>query len=651
MSVPTDRLARRAHTMVRARRRAAAATAAVLVTTGLAAFTLVQSASAASGCQVSYTTNSWSGGFTASISITNLGSPLTSWTLGFTLPGGEAVGQGWSATFSQSGQSVSATNISYNGSLGTNASTSIGFNGTFTGSAYPGDPTAFTLNGTTCTGAVSTGSATPSPTPSGPADSSSPSPSASASATSPAGSGGATLQNDVFWKDTSGNPIYSQGGGVLKVGATYYWYGAKYNGAVTYYNNPAAGKNGDVSISAITCYSSTDLVHWKFEGNAMTPADTGGGWVGRIGIAHNPNTGKYVLIAQAGSGLVFGTSSTPNGHFTRAATQSTIANVSTGMSGDQSVFVDDDGQAYLAFSNKSGRSHLYVAQLRPSDFLQVEPAVNIYNSSAGGREGNIMFKHAGTYYFCSSDLHGWNASHTYCITSSKVSSGYSSEFVLAGTDADFSHVTQTGLAFAVNGSSGSFVVFGGDRWADFAGNGIGYNQWVPLTFNGTTPTFHSLSQWNVDAAAGTWSVGSGNNYVLNPSVEADRVSTSTMAGWTDSANVANHSGGHTGRWSIALSSSSAYTASASQNITLPNGTYTLSAWIKSSGGQHSANLYAKNFGASELDHSINQSIGSWTQVSITGITVTNGSIQIGISANANAGNWIYADDFSLIQTG
>jgi hypothetical protein len=26
-----------------------------------------------------------------------------------------------------------------------------------------------------------------------------------------------------------------------------------------------------------------------------------------------------------------------------------------------------------------------------------------------GREGNCMFKHNGRYYFCSSDLHGWNA--------------------------------------------------------------------------------------------------------------------------------------------------------------------------------------------------------------------------------------------------
>ncbi|HZP50409.1 family 43 glycosylhydrolase [Actinocrinis sp.] len=458
---------------------------------------------------------------------------------------------------------------------------------------------------------------------------------------------GATIQNDVFWKDTSGNPIYSQGGGVIQVGSTYYWYGAKYNGAVTYYNNPAAGKSGDVSISAITCYSSTDLVHWKFEGNAMTPSDTGGGWVGRIGIMHNPNTGKYVLIAQAGSGLVFGTSSTPNGHFTRAATQSSIGNVTTGMSGDQSIFVDDNGQAYLAFSNKSGRNHLYVAQLRPSDFLQVQPAVNIYNSSAGGREGNIMFKHAGTYYFCSSDLHGWNASHTYCIDSSKVNSGYGAEFVLQGTDADFSHVTQTGLAFAVNGTSGSFVVFGGDRWADFAGNGIGYNQWVPLTFNGTTPTFHSLSQWNVDAAAGTWSVGAGNNYVLNPSFEADRVSTSTMAGWSSTANVANHSGGHTGRWTMQETS----TGDIHQNITLPNGTYTLSTWVKSSGGQQSANLYAKNSGGTEKDYAINRSIGGWTQVSITGITVTNGSIQVGVSSNGSSGNWVDADDFSLVKTG
>ena len=165
MSGLFTRTARRGGAAAHARRRVAAATAAVLVTTGVTALTLAQSASAASGCQVSYTTNSWSGGFTASISITNLGSPLTTWTLGFTLPGNEAVSQGWSATYSQSGQNVTAANVSYNGALGTNATAGIGFNGSYSGSSFPGNPTSFTLNGTTCTGAVSSGSPTPTSTP------------------------------------------------------------------------------------------------------------------------------------------------------------------------------------------------------------------------------------------------------------------------------------------------------------------------------------------------------------------------------------------------------------------------------------------------------------------------------------------------------
>ena len=44
-----------------------------------------------------------------------------------------------------------------------------------------------------------------------------------------------------------------------------------------------------------------------------------------------------------------------------------------------------------------------------------------------------------------------------------------------------------------------------------------------VSFTGTTPTFQSLSEWSIDVAAGTWTVGPGNNFALNPSFEADRV--------------------------------------------------------------------------------------------------------------------------------
>ncbi len=73
-------------------------------------------------------------------------------------------------------------------------------------------------------------------------------------------------------------------------------------------------------------------------------------------------------------------------------------------------------------------------------------------------------------------------------------------------------------------------------WSDFAGNGLGYNQWTPITFEGTKPIFHSPSEWSIDAVAGTWSVGPNNNCVLNPSFEADRVSVTTPVGWTGSGS-------------------------------------------------------------------------------------------------------------------
>jgi Cellulose binding domain len=104
-----------------------------------------------SACKVTYTvSNQWTGGFSANVTIANTGSAvINGWTLKFTFPAaGQAVTSGWSATWSQSGQNVSATNLSWNASLSPGASTSIGFNGAWTASNPT--PTDFTLNGATC---------------------------------------------------------------------------------------------------------------------------------------------------------------------------------------------------------------------------------------------------------------------------------------------------------------------------------------------------------------------------------------------------------------------------------------------------------------------------------------------------------------------
>ncbi len=104
-------------------------------------------------CQVVYTvTNDWGTGFGISISITNNGPALTSWTLSYSYAGSQQLQQGWSATWSQTGPQVTATNASWNGNLATGASTQIG--GNFTNSGTNTAPTVFSLNGTTCNGAA-----------------------------------------------------------------------------------------------------------------------------------------------------------------------------------------------------------------------------------------------------------------------------------------------------------------------------------------------------------------------------------------------------------------------------------------------------------------------------------------------------------------
>ena len=461
-----------------------------------------------------------------------------------------------------------------------------------------------------------------------------------------------TIINDTFWKDTSGNYIYSQGGGVFQFGDTYYWYGVHYSGAETYAANPS-GKNSDTAFKSVTCYSSKDLVNWKFENDVLTPSTKDFGWaywVGRMGVAYCPQSKKYVLVTQYNDSILFASCDTPTGNFKVETVQDQIEGVLKQGTGDQTLFVDDDGQAYIICSNKGGRGHQYVSRLRPSDFLYAEKATEVAKGS--GREGNCMFKYKGKYYFCASDLHGWNASHSYYMVSDNLLGPYSGWKVMEGTDEDFSHVTQTGFFYTVKGTKQETVLLCGDRWSDFAGNGIGYNQWVPLTVNGDNVKFNSLSEWNLDAVTGEWTVGAGNNYCLNPSFEADRVSQTTLAGWKFSGTGnSNRKGGHTGNWCAQQYDANAYKATMTQDATVPNGNYTLKAWVKSTGGQNSAMVYVRGYGGDDKIVNVNKKMDSWTQITIDNIPVTTGKVQIGVYSDAKAGNWLMVDDFTLIGDG
>jgi cellulose 1,4-beta-cellobiosidase len=141
------------------------AVAAVTLISGLG-IAVATSASAAAGCRVDYSANSWNTGFTGTVNVTNLGDAISGgWTVAWVFPGNQTVTQGWSATISQSGKHVTAANPSWSTTIASGASVNFGFNANYSGTNT--NPATFTLNGVACTGSTgpTTGPTTPPTTP------------------------------------------------------------------------------------------------------------------------------------------------------------------------------------------------------------------------------------------------------------------------------------------------------------------------------------------------------------------------------------------------------------------------------------------------------------------------------------------------------
>ncbi|MGX7827667.1 extracellular catalytic domain type 1 short-chain-length polyhydroxyalkanoate depolymerase [Actinokineospora sp. 24-640] len=100
-----------------------------------------------SGCRITYTTNTWNNGLTATVTIATT-AQVNGWTLAFTLPSGQTITSGWNATYTPTSGPVQARNVQWNATIPANGSVSVGFQATHNGNTAK--PTSFTLNGTPC---------------------------------------------------------------------------------------------------------------------------------------------------------------------------------------------------------------------------------------------------------------------------------------------------------------------------------------------------------------------------------------------------------------------------------------------------------------------------------------------------------------------
>lgn len=336
-----------------------------------------------------------------------------------------------------------------------------------------------------------------------------------------------TIRNDQFWNTVEGEPIYSQGGGIFRFidpatgKNTFFWYGAHYREAEQYRQDPSVTLQRDRFVG-VTLYTSDDLVHWHSRGHVLTAEDVGWGWTGRLGVAYIEAVKKYALVVQHNKAVLFALSDSPLGPFQVHKQIDMTDMIGTPNTGDQTVFTDDNGKSYLVYSYGNGRNRTYISEIGVMDdgTIGLLDCHEVFKGES--REGNCMFKHGGKYYLCASNIYGWDGSLAYYLVSDHIYGPYlptNDMQVMQGCEQDYAHVSQTGF-FTYAGDA---VIFCGDRWAEFAGNGLGYNQWVPLTFDEQVkPVFHSLSAWELDATNGRWRISPDNNYILNGSFEADR---------------------------------------------------------------------------------------------------------------------------------
>ena len=153
----------------------------------------------------------------------------------------------------------------------------------------------------------------------------------------------------------------------------------RYNGR--YYLYPSTR---DDSVG-VKCWSSRDLVSWKYEGLCSTDPTTKGAYAPEI---YRGADAFYMTTSPAGKGHYIYRSESPTGPFERVTDN-------FGLSIDGSVFVDDDGRGY--FFSASDRGILEYA-MDSETRVDPRPIHNFASMDGAWTEGPTTFKHDGVYY-------------------------------------------------------------------------------------------------------------------------------------------------------------------------------------------------------------------------------------------------------------
>lgn len=140
----------------------------------------------------------------------------------------------------------------------------------------------------------------------------------------------------------------------------------------------------------------------------------------------------------------------------------------------------------------------------------------------------------------------------------------------------------------------------------------------------------------------------GNADFEAPSARAP-VAGANPPGWivTNSAAYIQNSVKHSGNWAITESASSSYSVTAKQNLEyIPNGTYTLTAYITSGGNPSYAKMRVVGASSSEVNIDIPHGQTTWVPITMQ-VNVTTHKATIAFTTTGGYGDYIRVDDVSF----
>jgi hypothetical protein len=303
-----------------------------------------------------------------------------------------------------------------------------------------------------------------------------------------------TIKPGEIWPDDRGLQVQAHGGGIIKFGDTYYWFGED------------RSKDNDPGRRFVACYASKDLAHWTFRNQVIKLADPehfGPEWVlERPKVFHHPKTKQFVMymhidgrlpgnksrysIARVGVAV----SATVDGDYRYRRSFRPLDHESR----DIGQFIDDDGTPYLIFEDRPFGFRITTLS---EDYLNVEQEVCLLPMHL---EGGAVVHYQGLYYAIGSALTGWAPNPNKYATAPSLAGPWS-EFRDIAPPATNTYGAQSTMLLKVVGTKATTVMFMGDIWKPSTQWDSRY-LWMPVEIGDGRLRLPAPRDWTLDVETG-----------------------------------------------------------------------------------------------------------------------------------------------------